>query len=78
METVMRRGASNITRISYGANLPVDRAKKIVLFLCSRGLLKDESFGDSTLYRMTGKGGQFLNALRTVRRYVQPDEEDAL
>ena len=30
LETVRRKGATGITRISYGANLPVDRAKEAV------------------------------------------------
>jgi len=35
LETLRRRGACPITRISYGAGIPVDRAKKIVKFLVS-------------------------------------------
>ena len=39
LETVLRRGAVGITRISYGANLPVDRAKEAVEFLMENRLL---------------------------------------
>jgi predicted transcriptional regulator len=77
LETVLRRGSSNITRISYGANLPVDRAKKAVLFLASHGLLREEVFGTSREYRLTARGGEFLNALKTVRKYLR-DEDDQL
>ena len=42
LETVRRKGATGITRISYGANLPVDRAKEAVEFLMSHGLLDED------------------------------------
>jgi len=77
LETVQRRGSSNITRISYGANLPVDRAKRAVAFLAEHGLLKEEVYGRNREYRMTAKGGEFLHALRTVKKYLG-DEEDSL
>jgi len=69
--TVRRRGALPITRLSYGARLPVDRTKKVVEFLLSRGLLKEVIVGDRKLYRLTDRGGEFLEALRTVRKFVQ-------
>ncbi len=75
LETVRRRGSSNITRISYGANLPVDRAKKAVTFLTENGLLKEEVYGRTREYRMTARGGEFLHALKTVKKYLG-DEED--
>lgn len=74
METVRRRGATGITRISYGANLPVDRAKEAVEYLCDRGLLDQEEFGGNMKYMMTSKGGEFLNAVRTVKKYLKEDK----
>ena len=71
LETVRRKGACPITRLSYGAGLPVDRTKNVVEFLLSRGLLKKVNIGDRQLYRITERGGEFLQALRTVRRFVQ-------
>jgi len=71
LETVRRKGACPITRLSYGAGLPVDRTKKIVELLLSQGLLKEVNIGDRELYRITERGGEFLQALRTVRRFVQ-------
>jgi predicted transcriptional regulator len=47
LETIRRKGVSAITRISYGANLPVDRAKEVVGFLASRGLVKEEEYGST-------------------------------
>ncbi len=71
LETVRRKGACPITRLSYGAGLPVDRTKKIVEFLLARGLLKEVNIGERELYRITERGGEFLQALRTVRKFIQ-------
>jgi len=71
LQTVRRKGACPVTRISYGAGIPVDRTKKVLKLLVSRGLLTEENIGDKTLYRITTRGGEFLEALRTVRRFVQ-------
>ncbi len=77
LETVQRRGSSNITRISYGANLPVDRAKKAVEFLADHGLLRKEVYGGSREYRMTARGGEFLHALRTLREFISDGEDES-
>jgi predicted transcriptional regulator len=69
--TVRSRGACPITRLSYAARLPVDRTKTVVEFLLSRGLLKEVNIGDKKLFRITNRGGEFLEALRTVRKFVQ-------
>jgi len=74
LETIRRKGISAITRISYGANLPVDRAKNVVNFLLRRGLLKEEEYGDTRGYRITARGGEFLQALQTVKVYIDEDE----
>jgi len=68
---VRRQGACPITRLSYAARLPVDRTKNVVALLLSRGLLKEVTIGDKRLYRITDRGGEFLEALRTVRKFVQ-------
>ncbi len=70
LETIRRKGVSAITRISYGANLPVDRAKNVVSFLAERGLVKEEEYGGTRGYRITARGGEFLQALRTVKKYL--------
>ena len=74
LETVRRRGATGITRISYGANLPVDRAKEAVGFLVGHGLLDEDEYGGSIKYTITGRGGEFLKALKTVKKYIQEEE----
>jgi predicted transcriptional regulator len=74
LETVRRRGAMGITHISYGANLPVDRAKEAVEFLIEHGLLNDDNYSGNIKYTITGRGGEFLNALKTVKKYIQEEE----
>jgi predicted transcriptional regulator len=70
LDTIRRKGVSAITRISYGANLPVDRAKEVVSFLSERGLVKEEDYGATRGFRMTARGGEFLQALQTVKKYI--------
>ena len=70
LETIRRRGAQGITRVSYGANLPVDRANEILDFLAGQGLVASEAFGSIKGYRLTARGGEFLQALHTVKAYL--------
>lgn len=79
LETIRRKGVSPITRISYGANLPVDRAKQVVGFLTDRGLVKEEDYGSTRGFRITARGGEFLQALQTVKMYIDDEgfEEEA-
>ena len=74
LETIRRKGVSAITRISYGANLPVDRAKEVVSFLASRGLVKEEEYGSTRGFRITARGGEFLQALQIVKMYIDENE----
>jgi len=60
LEIVMKRELCALTRASYGANLPVDRAKKFLSFLASRGFVKEEYVGDSKRYRITKRGLEYL------------------
>lgn len=72
LETIRRRGNQGITKISYGANLPVDRANDVVSFLTERGLVKENDYDGGRGYRITSKGGEFLQALKTVKAYLDP------
>ena len=71
LEAIRRKKACSITRLSYGAGLPVDRTRKIVEFLISRGLLKTINLGDRPHYRITERGGEFLQALKTVKKFIE-------
>ncbi len=70
LESIRRTGLSGITRISYGANLPVDRAREVITYLSERNLIKEELNGQRKAYRMTPRGGEFLQALQTVDMYL--------
>jgi predicted transcriptional regulator len=66
--TVMRKGSCSLTRASYGASLPVDRAKKALRFLASRGFVKEEIVGDSRRYRITKRGLEYLETFRKMQK----------
>ena len=70
LEAIRRTGPSGITRISYGANLPVDRAREVLTYLSEMNLVKEELNGRRKAYRMTPRGGEFLQALQTVNMYL--------
>lgn len=65
---VMRKGSCPLTRASYGANLPVDRAKKFLGFLASRGFVKEEIVDDSRRYHVTKRGLEYLETYRKMRK----------
>ena len=65
---VMRRKSCPVTRASYGANLPVDRAKKFLHFLASRGFVKEERIDSSVRYRITKRGLAYLETFRKMRK----------
>lgn len=68
LEVISRRGSSPITRASYGANLPVDRTKKFLRFLASRGFVKEVFVDNSRTYRITKRGLEYLQIFRKMRK----------
>jgi predicted transcriptional regulator len=68
---IQRRGMLGITRISYAANMPVDRAKDAVEFLMERGLCALEDYAGNEGYVITARGGRFLKALKTVKQFLK-------
>ncbi len=68
LEIVSRRGLCPVTRASYGANLPVDRTKRFLGFLASRGFVKEEIVDDSRRYRITKRGMEYLETFRRMRK----------
>ncbi len=68
LDIVARRGTCRLTRASYGANLPVDRAKKSLALLASRGFVKEESFDDSRVFRITKRGLEYLETFKQMRK----------
>lgn len=72
LETIRRNGIIGITRISYGANMPIDRTKAVIGYLSDRGLLKEEEHGNTRGFTITARGGEFLQALLAVKMYLNP------
>jgi len=66
--TVVRKKSCPVTKASYSANLPVDRAKKFLRFLASRGFVREERIDDSVRYRITKRGLEYLETFRKMRK----------
>ncbi len=78
LDLVSRKGFSRVTRASYGANLPVDRAKEALGFLASRGFLKEDNLGDSVVYRITSRGREYLETFRHMRKLFAALDQKSL
>jgi len=59
-----------VTRISYGAGLPLDRIKPMLETLANFGLLTIRLSGDSRFYHITRRGLEFLEAYRKVQGFM--------
>ncbi|MGI0054677.1 MAG: winged helix-turn-helix domain-containing protein [Thermoplasmata archaeon] len=71
LEVVKRhRGRARITRISYGAGMPVDRLRVAVDKLLELGLLSGEDDDGRTFYDVTARGQEFLNTYWKMRGYM--------
>ena len=64
-----------LTRISRAANLPVDRAKPLLMFLLARNLIYDDEDENLTVYRITPTGVEFLELFKRLEKLI-PSEED--
>jgi predicted transcriptional regulator len=69
IEMVAKKDLCSLTRISYGANMPVDRAKKIVNFLVSHGFLNEIVATDRKRYRATKWGLEYLETFKRMRKF---------
>jgi len=59
-----------VTRISYGAGLPIDRVKPMLATLANFGLLSIRTSGESRFYHITRRGIEFLEAYRKVQGFM--------
>lgn len=72
LEVVKRhQGRARITRVSYGAGMPVDRLRRAVERLMTLGLLASEDFDGHTVYAVTVRGQEFLNTYWKMRAYTE-------
>ena len=78
LEVIKRyHGAARITRISYGAGMPVDRLRNFVDRLESLGLLRSEELDGRAVYDITPRGQQFLDTYWKMRGYMEMLEPPA-
>lgn len=75
IEIIVKKGLCSLTRISYGANMPVDRTKKILNFLVSHGFVREVTVNDSKKYRATKWGVEYLETFKRIRKFFAALEE---
>ncbi len=72
LEVVKRyHGAARITRVSYGAGMPVDRLRSFLDRLLALGLLSSEEVDGRPVYDITARGQEFLDTYWKMRGYVE-------
>lgn len=71
LEVVKRyEGNGRITRISYGAGMPLDRLRPAVDRLVRLGLLRATVTDGIATYALTARGQEFLTTYWKMRSYV--------
>jgi predicted transcriptional regulator len=73
---VAKKDLCSLTRISYGANMPVDRAKKVVTYLVSHGFLREVATDNRKGYRTTRWGLEYLETFKRMRKFFAALEEE--
>lgn len=69
IEMIARKGVCSLTRVSYGANMPVDRTKKVLNFLVLHGFVREIIIEDSKKYRATKWGLEYLETFKRMRKF---------
>jgi predicted transcriptional regulator len=71
LEVVKRyHGAARITRVSYGAGMPVDRLRVAIDRLIALDLLRSSNFDGRPAYEITPRGQEFLTTYWKMRGFV--------
>jgi predicted transcriptional regulator len=76
VEIVAKKGLCSLTRVSYGANMPVDRTKKELNFLVAHGFINEVNFENTKKYRATKWGLEYLETFKRMRKFFAALEED--
>ncbi|HTS33487.1 MAG TPA: winged helix-turn-helix domain-containing protein [Thermoplasmata archaeon] len=72
LEVVKRyHGSARITRVSYGAGMPVDRLRLLVERLVALGLLQSEDLDGRPAFDITARGQEFLDTYWKMRGFVE-------
>jgi predicted transcriptional regulator len=75
IEMIARKGLCSLTRVSYGANMPVDRTKKVLAFLADHGFVREVAVGEARKYRATKWGLEYLETFKRMRKFFAALEE---
>ena len=75
IEIIARKGLCSLTRVSYGANMPVDRTKKEISFLMGHGFITEVALEGSKKYRATKWGLEYLETFKLMRKFFAALEE---
>lgn len=75
IETVARKGLCSLTRVSYGANMPVDRTKKELSFLVAHGFINEVTVDDVKKFRATKWGLEYVETFKRMRKFFAALEE---
>jgi predicted transcriptional regulator len=75
IEMIAKKDLCSLTRISYGANMPVDRTKKTVNFLVLHGFIREIAIDDRKKYRATKWGLEYLETFKRMRKFFAALEE---
>ena len=67
-------GSERITKLSYGVGMPVDRLKAFLQRLSQVGLIRITGESE-TLYMLTPRGTEFLEAYWKVKNFLSTVEE---
>jgi len=78
VEVIAKKGLCSLTRISYGANIPVDRAKRNLNFLVSHGFVREVVVGDKKKYRAIRRGLEYLETFKRMRKFFAALEEPVM
>lgn len=78
VEIIARKGLCSLTRVSYGANMPVDRTKKELSFLVAHGFINEVNLNGQRKYRATKWGLEFLETFKRMRKFFAALEKQPL
>jgi predicted transcriptional regulator len=76
LEVLKRQNNIRLIRISYGANLPFDRAKKLIETLTISGLVGISKNDGTVTYHITSRGLEFLEVQKKMFGFLEELKEE--
>jgi predicted transcriptional regulator len=74
IRVISHRGFCSLSRAARSANLPVDRAKVTIQYLCDRGVLVEKEENNQKGYKTTARGFTYLELYKQIRTMVGAPE----